>query len=140
MMKNLLDTSLHHIFTEYGFEVKKCKSLPKHEGYTSEIPYLNEKREERVATIWVQKATLKKLCSLLIFEDNPDEATMEDMTKELANLIVGHAKMLAHNQNLEFDIKLPRFTGIRKPNPKLETLMYKIENRCLLIQTEETNG
>jgi hypothetical protein len=138
IVKNLLNTSMHHVFeNEFGLKLEQCKNIPKHPAYTATIPYRTDSNN-RIATIWVQKPTLKKLSNILLFEDNPDEDTLEDLTKELANFIVGHAKMLAHNQDLDYDIKTPKFTGIKVLEPKIETLLFKIDNRCIAIQTKDT--
>jgi hypothetical protein len=45
--------------------------------------------------------------------------------------------MLAHNQDLDYDIQTPKFTGFNKLDPSSETLLYKIENCCIAIQTKE---
>lgn len=136
-MNNLLNVSMHHVFeNEFGLKLEKCKNSPRHLAYTATIPYKSNSKE-KIATIWVQKPTLKKLSNILLFEEKPDEDTLEDLTKELANFIVGHAKMLAHNQNLDYDIKTPKFAGFNKLDPSSETLLYKIENRCIAIQTKE---
>jgi len=128
---------MRHVFeNEFGLKLDRCKNIPRHFAYTATIPYRSDLKD-RIATIWIQKPTLKILSNILLFEENPDEETLEDLAKELANLIVGHAKMLAHNQDLDYDIQTPKFAGINKLNPKIETLPYKINNRCIVIQTEE---
>jgi len=136
-VNNLLDVSMHYVFeNEFGFKLNKCKSIPNHSAYTATISYKSDSKEQ-IATIWIQKPTLKKLSNILLFEDNPDEDTLKDLTKELANFIVGHAKMIAHNQDLDFDIKTPKFKGINKLEPKIETLLFKIDNRCIALQSKE---
>jgi len=137
IVENLLNVSMHHVFeNEFGLKLETCKKIPNHTAYTATIPYQSDSKD-RIATIWVQKPTLKKLSNILLFEENPDEETLEDLTKELANFIVGHAKMLAHNQDLDYDIKTPKFAGINKLDPKIETILFKIDNRCIAIQTKE---
>ncbi len=137
IVNNLLNVSMHHVFeNEFGLKLEECKNIPNHSAYTATIPYRSYSKEQ-IATIWVQKPTLKKLSNILLFDDNPDEETLEDLTKELANFIVGHAKMLAHNQDLDYDIKTPKFAGINRLEPKIETLLFKIDNRCIAIQTKE---
>jgi len=136
-MNYLLNLSMHHVFeNEFGLKLDQCKNIPEHPAYTATIPYKSNSKD-RIATIWVQKPTLKKLSNILLFEENPDEDTLEDLTRELANFIVGHAKMLAHNQDLDYDIKTPKFAGINKLDHKIETLLFKIDNHCIAIQTKE---
>ena len=136
-MNKLLDTSMHQVF-EDQFEIKlsSCKNRPKHPAYTAKIWYKSDSKEH-IATIWIQKPTLKKLSNILLFEESPNEETLEDLTKEFANLIVGHAKMIAHNKGLEFEIKIPEYTGIATLEPKTDCLLFKADNRCIAIQSKE---
>jgi len=55
---------------------------------------------------------LKLVSNVMLFDDNPDDATMEDLNKELNNIIVGSAKVLAEQQEREiFDISTPKSFG-----------------------------
>lgn len=136
-MNNLLNISMHHVFeNEFGLKLQSCNNRPNHAAFTATIPYKSNQKE-KIATIWVQKPTLKKLSNILLFEEDPDEDTLEDLTKELANFIVGHAKMIAHNQDLDYDIETPKFAGFNRLDPNIETLLYKIDNRCIAIQTKD---
>ncbi len=40
---------------------------------------------------------LRKVCSVLLFDDEPDVATINDMGGEVANQIIGNAKVLFEN-------------------------------------------
>ncbi len=59
---------------------------------------------------------LRKVCSVLLFDDEPDVATINDMGGEVANQIIGNAKVLFENvkqedlilsiPKIEYNIKL----------------------------------
>ena len=79
---------------------------PLTQGYLASIK-LND------ATIYILASTplLTLLAQNLLFEDNPDAATLQDMTKELANLIAGKAKVLSQASGQAASISTPLFCG-----------------------------
>ena len=79
---------------------------PLTQGYLASIK-LND------TTIYILASTplLTLLAQNLLFEDNPDAATLQDMTKELANLIVGKAKVLSQEKGQAASISTPLFCG-----------------------------
>ncbi len=118
----------------FGMKLVPCKSRPTRSGYRAEIPFSCDKEGHRVATLWLQKPTLKKVSALLLFENDPDEETLEDLASELANFIVGHAKMLASDRSIPCTIATPEFAGIGPLQSGCETLLFKTENRCIALQ------
>ncbi len=123
-----------------GMKLQPCRSRPRQDGYRAQIPFSSEKEGDSIATVWFQKPTLKRVSAILLFENDPDEETLEDLTSELANFIVGHAKMLASDRSLDCKIETPRFIGI---GPLIEnglTHLYKTENRCIALQIKEPNA
>lgn len=91
------------------------------------------------------KHTLNEFAKALLFEDNLQEEDLDDLCKEVANLIVGSAKMLLEEQNpaCSYRIATPVFLG-HVPNMKLltleEFLLYKIKNRSFAIGIKATCG
>ena len=79
---------------------------PLTQGYLASIK-LND------TTIYILASTplLTLLAQNLLFEDNPDAATLQDMTKELANLIAGKAKVLSQEKGQAASISTPLFCG-----------------------------
>ncbi|ANV97757.1 hypothetical protein BBW65_02595 [Helicobacter enhydrae] len=54
---------------------------------------------------------LKLLASEMLFEDQPSQEILLDLSKELANLVVGHAKVLYSKQNKHLNLGTPQFWG-----------------------------
>ena len=134
-MTDLLQTSMSEVFEQhFGMRLVPCKSRPARSGYRAAIPFTCDGEERRVATLWLQKPTLKKVSSILLFENDPDEETLEDLASELANFIVGHAKMLASDRSIPCTIATPRFAGVGPLHSGCETLLFKSENRCIALQ------
>ena len=79
-------------------------STPLTQGHLASIK-LND------TTIYILASTplLTLLAQNLLFEDNPDAATLQDMTKELANLIVGKSKVLSQASGPATSISTPLF-------------------------------
>ena len=54
---------------------------------------------------------LQKVSSIMLFDDEPSEEVLQDITKELANLVAGVAKVSANKNNVAFGIATPLFVG-----------------------------
>ncbi|BDY12314.1 hypothetical protein HCR_06260 [Hydrogenimonas cancrithermarum] len=139
-MNELLQTAMMEVFSQtFGLELQPCEAPPAEDGYTAEIPF-SDGRESFSAAVWVQKPILRRLANLLLFEEDPDEETLRDLTSELANFIVGHAKMAASDKNLPYSIETPRFSGIKPLEQSDRTLLYEFENQCVALQIKGLNG
>jgi hypothetical protein len=105
----------------------------------AQIPF-SDGNDEYIARIWIDRTTLKYLANILLFDENPDEATLEDLTAELANFIVGHAKMVASDRNLPYRMMTPKFVGLQPLPHSDRTLLYKVNDCCIALQLKENNG
>lgn len=76
------------------------------EGYVSSIKILES---GIVIYIVTNKEFLTMLSDKLLADDNPDEETLEDLSKELANLVIGRAKVLLQEKGSNFTISTPTF-------------------------------
>lgn len=85
-----------------------------------------------------KKNTLNEFSKALLFEDNLNEDDLDDLVKEVANLIIGSAKVILEAENSTVDYKMgtPDFLG-HVPNMRLlgleDFLLYKIKNRTFAI-------
>ena len=55
---------------------------------------------------------LRHVSSVMLFDDSPSEEVLQDITKELANLVAGVAKVSANKNNVAFGIATPLFVGM----------------------------
>ena len=137
---DLLQTSVNQVFRDhFAMQPKPCKTRPKGVGYVATIPF-SDRQGEKVASVWIQRATLEKIAALLLFEEDPDEATLEDLAAEVANFIVGHAKMEASEKGLACSMGTPGFEGVRPLDEAAHTHLYKIGGRCMALQTKEPDA
>ena len=122
----------------FGLEVGICHSRPSGTAMASEIPFELEKRHYK-ATLFFRKRLLIRMAKLLLEEDHPERETLEDLTDELTNQIIGHAKMLASDRDMACMIATPAYIGdIAIPGQK-DTEMFKIDGNCLILQIKETD-
>ncbi len=90
-----------------GSEVSLFESCPMDSFYAAQIA-INGDANYRVA-VYINKESLTKMAYLFLFEEDPDDATLKDLIKEVTNLIVGKAKVIAAGSGLNFDISTPDF-------------------------------
>lgn len=116
-MIETLATSVHKVFNDtIGEPVTEWKHHIRN-GYISRITL---KRESDIPLFVVFKQqSLKEIAEVLFMDDAPDEATLQDLSCEMANLIAGCAKTVASEKQSEsFDISTPEFVGNQNINAK----------------------
>jgi len=86
-----------------GAEINHCENKVK-EGFISQIEIRGD--ENLDIFLILPKNVLDSVSELLFGDTDYD---IEDLSKEIANLIVGNAKVLASEENIHFDISTPKF-------------------------------
>jgi len=85
-----------------------------------------------------KKHTLNEFSKVLLFEENLNEDDLDDLIKEVSNMIIGSAKVIleTNNKKNSYKISTPDFLG-HVPDYKLlkleEFLLYKLKNRSFII-------
>ncbi len=139
-MIELFRIAVKEVFQDnFGLQTAECDTLPEHEGFTAVIPFEEDSRHYE-ASIWVDPPLIENLSRILLEDEDPDEQTREDLTSELANFIVGHAKMLASDRAMPCSISTPRFTGLKKVDREGESLAFRIGDACLVMSIGEPRG
>lgn len=97
--------------------------------YVSSIELKSEKdKENHRFTLVMSEPLLKEVCSVLLFEDDPDENTIKDMAMEVANQIIGNAKVLVESvKQEELLLSIPKI----EENIKLEDVIEANQNLLL---------
>ncbi|WP_456322508.1 chemotaxis protein CheX [Hydrogenimonas sp.] len=140
-MNNLLEASIDEVFSNhFSMPTQPCQKLPQGIGYVASIPFSDINGAQR-ALLWLQKPVIEKISDLLLGEDSPDEATLADLTAEVANFVVGHAKMEASDQNNSFSMGTPSFEGIRPLEGASENIrLFSIDDGCIALQIESVDA
>ncbi|RDU66798.1 chemotaxis protein CheX [Helicobacter didelphidarum] len=94
-------------------------------GNSAEIT-MNFNKKTCLATLIFNDEFLKIMCKEFLFDENPDTSTMNDMAKEIANLVIGHTKVLAQAKNIFFTISTPTFLGIQHTDYTKSYLCFQL--------------
>lgn len=141
-MLNAIDEATKSFCTDIiGLEVNSSKKIEKDFYGASIGVYTND-----IETQWYllfKKVTLNKFAEALLFEDDLSEDDLDDLVKEVANLIVGSAKVILEKKNINTcTIDTPAFLG-HVPDAELlkleEILLYEIENHTFVIGKKSEN-
>lgn len=84
--------------------------MPLKRGYLSRISMVGTRND---VFLLFNKAFLRIFCVEFLGEENPSEQALEDMAKELANLVVGRAKVMTQELGKHFNISTPEYLGHR---------------------------
>jgi len=113
-----------------GLSFDKCKDEVK-EGFVSKIEINGDLNFD--VYILIPKKTLD-LVSISLFGD--DDYDLADLTNEIANLIIGNAKVVAGEEGVSFNISTPEFLDKEKIDYD-KKVDLSINNECFAILFKE---
>ena len=137
MLLEAVHQATHFFCTDtLGLPLAQGKSMGK-SFYGASIP-LTCNNQELHFYLFFKANTLNQFGKVLLFEDHLNEDDLDDLCKEVANQIIGHAKMTLETDDPKNIYKLgtPEFLGhLCAPFPfELEEfLLYKLKNRTFVI-------
>jgi CheY-specific phosphatase CheX len=99
-----------HQLTKECTVLQKAPHIPK--IFIASIEILQNDKTYDVL-IGIEKGLLQTICELFLFEEESDDACLQDMLLETTNMIVGSAKTLAQKEKRghKFTIATPTFIG-----------------------------
>ena len=125
-MKRFFSKAAENFVKSIGGNFGVCKNPPK-EGFVSKIDIDGD--ISKSVYLLVPKETLDSVSMLLFGECEYD---LSDLVNEMANLIIGNAKVVAAEENVHFDISTPEFLDVK--NIKYENREdYSIDGECFSI-------
>ena len=125
-MDKFLDKAVENFINSIGGNFTECKNIH-NDGFVSKIDIKGDINKS--VYLFIPKETLDKVSMLLFGEIDYD---LEDLTNEIANLIVGNAKVIASDENVNFNISTPQFLDIK--DIKYENRKdYSIDGECFSI-------
>lgn len=141
-MFNTISQALENFCTH---QIRKPYILTKNE-IDSEvvITYIDiESEDNKLYRVYVasDNSFLQTVTTLFLEEEDSDKQTMQDMMLELANLIVGSAKVIAENGNAtNFNIKTPILLDTNKFDINYDQLCtLEVENKKVSVAIKELN-
>jgi len=105
--------------------------------YVSTIELKSEKdKETHKFTLFMSESLLRAVCSILLFEDDPDEVTLKDMGAEVANQVIGNAKVLVESvKHEELLLSIPKV----REDIKIEDVLANNKN-IILFKFNDDNS
>ncbi len=125
-MDRFFDKAVENFVKSIGGEFGKCGNVDK-EGFVSKIEVNGD--INKPVYLFIPKETLDTVSMLLFGEKEYD---LPDLTNEIANLIVGNAKVIASDENIDFDISTPQFLDIKDVKYDVRK-DYSIDGECFSI-------
>ena len=104
-MNNILYKSCENFAKSLGFEIVRCEDEDI-KGYVAEVDIKGDLNYK--VYVVLPKEKLDLVSNEFFGDTNYD---IEDLTKEIANLIVGNAVNVAYEKNINFEISVPKFLG-----------------------------
>jgi hypothetical protein len=102
-------------------------------GYVSKIEISGDKNAD--IYLVVPRKKLEYISEYWFGDQNFEE---KDLTNEIANLIIGNAKIIAGENNVNFNISIPEFIGEYKNNIEYDdVLSFKYKDVCFYILFKE---
>jgi len=110
MLKVITQAAKNFFENDLELPIAHCDEIVK-EGYISFITASTASDKYEVYLTCCNDF-LKKISDVMLFDDNPDDDTMDDLNKELNNIIIGSAKVLSEQNSLpSFTISTPTSLG-----------------------------
>jgi len=130
-MFDILRESANEFATSLGAELNECneKNL---RGFVSKISISGDENYDIFIVLPKDKLDL---VSELFFGDTEYEE--DDLSNEIANLIVGASKVKAQNKNIKYNITTPEFLGEYKELDYDEVLCFRLNDKDFYILLKE---
>jgi chemotaxis protein CheY-P-specific phosphatase CheC len=127
-MNTILTDAIKNYIESIESKISECKANPK-KGYVAKISINGDENMD----IFVVIPKLKLDYIAKLWFGNKEDYDKEDLTKEIANQIIGNAKILASKKGINFDISTPEYLGEYQNIEYNNILKYKFKNRCFYI-------
>ncbi len=141
IFKYIKNSSDNFFINILGLYPKECKTKRYTDLYCSEISiYKNDEKYDIV--FFFKKDTINLISEVMLYDKNPDEQSILDLLKEMANLIAGSAKTLLEefDEISTYKISTPKYIGkvLNTQDIKLSKQFgQKIQNRCFVFGIKE---
>jgi hypothetical protein len=128
-MFDLVKTAVNNFMDSIGAKADHCEDTPQ-EGFVSKISVKGDENYDIYLIIPDEK--LKYISNFYFGEDEYDAC---DLTKEIANQIIGNAKAIAGDKNINFEIGIPEFIGEYKGDIDYDDILsFRFnEGKCFYI-------
>jgi CheY-specific phosphatase CheX len=132
MYSKYIKNAAKSVFSDaFSLTIDECQAQDKNYQYYSSIDFIDDNTIIKVY-FGFKKDTLVDMIEAYMFEENPDDELLKDFSAEMANLIVGKAKVFAQQDSKVVDIAIPKILENLPQNIELK-LDYSYKNSCFSI-------
>jgi len=104
-MFKIVKQAVNNFMESIEAKAEEVKNVPK-EGYVAKISISGDENYDIYVVV-----PDEKLSYLANYYFGNNEYDAQDLTNEIANQIIGNAKIVAAKKNVNFDISIPEFLG-----------------------------
>ena len=132
--KSLHSSVEEMLIKQFEFTLKQIEPLNDTEFYHSNIDIILLDQNKTIH-LFYNKEFLESMNEKITYDENPTEDMLIDLSTELANLLVGRAKVISAEKNVLFSIKTPFYIGkdILLNSNNITTLSYKINDTMAMF-------
>lgn len=136
-MKQAVIEAIENFFATIVCDTPHTTNTLGNHFYGSAIALIENEREH-IWYLFFEKKVLDEIALNLLFEENLCEDDLDDLLKEIANQIIGSAKVILEglNPHITYQLSVPEFMGnVCTPFPIAfqEPLPYKIKESTFVI-------
>ncbi len=133
LKKAIILATEHFVHNTLDVDLNVYEGKVEEDAYASCISITGDENYD--ITIFIGKKSLEKMSTLFLFIEDPDEETRRDLVNEIANVVVGRAKVEASAKlGLHFDISTPEFLGNNKSIPDNDfEINFSFENEVFAV-------
>jgi len=128
-MFNIIKEAVKNFMDSIEAKADECNEEVK-EGFVSKISISGDENYDIYIVVPHEK--LSYIANYYFGDDSYDT---EDLTKEIANQIIGNAKIVAQKRNVSFDIGVPKYLGEFDKNIEYDDILsFKFNgDKCFYI-------
>jgi len=112
MIKSIENAAKNFCTHQLGMECEKRENYDNGEKFIAYIDIIVSNCDKYRVFIAANEAFIQSVATLFLEEEKSDRETLQDMTLETANLIIGSAKVIAAESENPYEIGTPSFEGI----------------------------
>ncbi|WP_456479239.1 hypothetical protein [Nautilia sp.] len=116
-MFNIIKEAVKNFVFSLNANIEECDEKPKN-GFVSKISIKGDENYDIFLILPHEK--LSYIADYYFGDKNYDA---EDLTKEIANQIIGNAKIIAAEKNINFEISVPEFLGEYTDTPDYDDML-----------------
>jgi CheY-specific phosphatase CheX len=132
MYEKYIRKAVKAVFSDaFTSDIQECKTDNREYDYFSSIDFINDDDIKKVY-FGFKKQTLVEMINAYMFEEDPEDEIIEDFSGEMANLIVGKAKVFAQQDSKIVDIATPDILK-SLPNGVELDIDYNYNNQCFSL-------